>query len=190
MIDHYAALGLRPGAEPAEIRAAYLRLARQHHPDRHHAEPAAVRAEHEQVMRRVNAAWEVLGDPERREAHDRDLRSGGSTSSATSPGSNRFTMPAGRSWTPRADDDEWMHDFSAWRDHDERLAEDPVGDTRPSVVIGPIVIATAIVLAFVGVALDNRTLLAVGFAGVLLGAAIMVILPFLELARGRRRDRG
>lgn len=61
-VDPYAELGVTPGSDATEIRAAYLRLMREHHPDRQgSAERAA----------RLNAAYEVLGDPRRRAAHDR-----------------------------------------------------------------------------------------------------------------------
>lgn len=64
--DHYQTLGVRPDANPDEIRAAYLRLMRANHPDRRPDDPrAAARA------RAANAAWEVLGSSARRAAYDR-----------------------------------------------------------------------------------------------------------------------
>lgn len=57
---------MRPDAEHQEIRAAYLRLMRDSHPDyRPGDERAADRA------RAANAAWEVLGDSARRASYDR-----------------------------------------------------------------------------------------------------------------------
>jgi curved DNA-binding protein CbpA len=69
--DHYQALGIHPQASHAEVRAAYLRLMRAHHPDRRPDDAAAA-----DVARRANAAWEVLGDAARRASYDR-LRAGG-----------------------------------------------------------------------------------------------------------------
>lgn len=65
--DHYATLQVAPTAEPAVIAAAYRALARRYHPD-------VAGAEGEAMMRRLNAAWEILGDPERRAAYDRERK--------------------------------------------------------------------------------------------------------------------
>ena len=55
---HYDALQLPRGASADDVRAAYRRLAREHHPDRAGADGVA--------MTRINQAYEVLSDPERR----------------------------------------------------------------------------------------------------------------------------
>lgn len=187
MIDHYRVLGVPRDADPARIRAAYLRLARRHHPDRHVHESEAERRRHVEAMQAANRAWAVLGDPTRRADHDRELDPGrGPTPTAEG---SRFRMPEGASWRPRADDTGWMDDFAAWRDEDERLPDDPEGRPRTVVIVGPLLIAAAVVCVFLGAALDSRTMLAVGFASVLLGVAFMIVLPFVELIRSRRRDR-
>jgi DnaJ-class molecular chaperone len=64
--DHYQALGVPPGADAAAVRAAYLRVMRDHHPDRRPGNSAAT-----DRARRANAAWEVLGHSARRAAYDR-----------------------------------------------------------------------------------------------------------------------
>ncbi len=66
--DHYAVLGVSRDALPDEIKKAYRRLARQHHPDANHGADA-VGAEVE--FKAVAAAYEVLSDPERRARYDR-----------------------------------------------------------------------------------------------------------------------
>lgn len=64
---HYDRLGIRPDATPDEVREAYRRLARQHHPD---ARGGAASPE----MADINAAWRALSDPARRAMYDASLR--------------------------------------------------------------------------------------------------------------------
>ena len=64
--DPYAVLGLERDCTNEQIRAAYRILARQHHPDLNPGSPEAA-----DITRALNAAYETLGDPARREAHDR-----------------------------------------------------------------------------------------------------------------------
>ncbi len=62
--DHYAVLGVRPGASDAEIRTAFRRLARQYHPDVNPRPEAGDR------FRAVVTAYEVLSDPAARAVYD------------------------------------------------------------------------------------------------------------------------
>ncbi len=64
--DHYLALGITPDASDAEVRAAYLRVMRESHPDLRPGDPSA-----EASSRSANAAWEILGDAARRGSYDR-----------------------------------------------------------------------------------------------------------------------
>jgi molecular chaperone DnaJ len=64
--DLYEILGVSKGATPEEIKAAFRKLAAQHHPDRNPDDPkAAVR------FKELNAAYQVLSDPQRRAMYDR-----------------------------------------------------------------------------------------------------------------------
>jgi curved DNA-binding protein CbpA len=63
--DPYKILQVDPEAEDEVIAAAYRRLARKYHPDTATGPEALGR------MEAINAAWEVLGNPARRAAHDR-----------------------------------------------------------------------------------------------------------------------
>jgi len=65
----YDELGVRPDVPAQELREAYRREARLRHPDLHPGREAAA----EDAMRRLNAAWAILGDPESRHAYDSSL---------------------------------------------------------------------------------------------------------------------
>ncbi|MDQ3692540.1 MAG: DnaJ domain-containing protein [Chloroflexota bacterium] len=64
--DYYQTLGLARDADEKAIRAAYRKLARQHHPDLNPNDPAA-----EERFKEVNEAYEVLTDGDKRKLYDR-----------------------------------------------------------------------------------------------------------------------
>lgn len=63
--DPYATLKIAPDADVEVVKAAYRALMLKYHPDQNRDDPAALAQ-----ARRINAAYEVLGDPARRAAHD------------------------------------------------------------------------------------------------------------------------
>lgn len=63
--DHYAVLGVERGASAEEIKRAYRRLAREHHPDANRDDPGA-----EERFKEVTRAYEVLSDPRKRQNYD------------------------------------------------------------------------------------------------------------------------
>lgn len=66
VLDYYAVLGVSLQASQEEIKKAYRKLALEFHPDRNRGNRQA-----EHKIREVNAAYEVLGDPEARKTYDR-----------------------------------------------------------------------------------------------------------------------
>ena len=65
--NHYHILEVSQTASQTEIKKAYRRLAKRFHPDSQHKT-----ANHEQIIL-INAAYEVLGDPQRRQSYDQQL---------------------------------------------------------------------------------------------------------------------
>jgi DnaJ-class molecular chaperone len=74
--DYYEVLGVERGASETEVKRAFRKLARELHPDVNAHDPEA-----EEKFKAAAEAYEVLSDPEQRQAYDRfghqGLRSGG-----------------------------------------------------------------------------------------------------------------
>jgi len=66
-VDHYATLGVASTASAADLRAAYLKLARANHPDRF---DGSERAHAQARMQQINEAWNVLGVAHKRREYD------------------------------------------------------------------------------------------------------------------------
>jgi molecular chaperone DnaJ len=64
--DLYSVLGVDKKASPDEIKKAYRKLARQYHPDRNAGDKQA-----EERFKEISAAYDVLGDPDKRKQYDR-----------------------------------------------------------------------------------------------------------------------
>lgn len=64
-IDFYEVLGVQPGATDAELKAAYRKLAREHHPDANQVSADTTR------FKQITHAYSVLSNPEKRAEYDK-----------------------------------------------------------------------------------------------------------------------
>jgi molecular chaperone DnaJ len=79
--DYYAALGVSKTATQAEIKKAYRKLARQHHPDANKGDAAS-----EEKFKEISEAYDVLSDEKKRKDYDE---------ARTLFGAGGFRMPHG-----------------------------------------------------------------------------------------------
>lgn len=158
----YEVLGVAPDADAASIRRAYLAAARAHHPDRHAGDPASA-ARAESRMREINEAWAVLGDPQRRAVHDRELA--------------RRPAAASNPLRPR---------------RETRTATSPEAPTsgiaapRKLTMLPPVFLFAAIVCFAAGAVLRLTPVLAFGLVLAVLGGISFVAVPIVTMHRSRR----
>jgi len=88
--DYYDLLGVPRGADDAAIKAAYRRLAKECHPDRHNG-----CRDQEARFKSINEAYDVLKDPQKRAAYDRfgkaAFQNGGTSDPFGEAGFNGFS---------------------------------------------------------------------------------------------------
>lgn len=85
--DYYKVLGVSSSATEKEITRAYRKLAKQFHPDANSGDAKA-----EERFKEISAAYDVLGDPDRRKEYDEVRRMG--------PGAFGFGAPGGNGAGP------------------------------------------------------------------------------------------
>jgi DnaJ family protein C protein 3 len=68
--DYYKVLGLTRDADEVQIKAAYRKMVKIHHPDKAH-KLGITKEDAEKKMAAVNEAYEVLSDPELKMRFDR-----------------------------------------------------------------------------------------------------------------------
>src|SRR5436853_5612663 len=87
MATLYDTLGVKKGAPADEIKKAYRKLARQHHPDKNPGDKAA-----EERFKEVQNAYDVLSDPEKRKQYDTFGSANGRPGAAGGAGFGDFNL--------------------------------------------------------------------------------------------------
>lgn len=88
--DYYEILGVPRTASADEIKKAYRKLAKQYHPDRNPGNKSA-----ESRFREVQAAYDVLGDPQKRKNYDQWGHAGAGAGAAPGGASGWRAGPGG-----------------------------------------------------------------------------------------------
>ncbi|MEO1065236.1 MAG: J domain-containing protein [Actinomycetota bacterium] len=153
----YEVLGVDPQASLADIRAAYLRRAREVHPDVVADADEATRAASEEQMRRLNDAWAQLSSP--------DVRSAASASS--------FTVG-----------DDVVADEPIDLD-DEPLGAPPSALARSVMAAGPLLLVLSVVTIGFGLLFLAAPLLVAGFIGGVVALAAFLMAPLLTMSSAR-----
>lgn len=105
-------LGVSSSATHQEVREAYRRLALQTHPDRAGDAEGLDPADAELLIRTVNEAWHVLGDPVSRASYDAGLArvqrdGGGSAKGGSTDGADGDDGDDWDSWLDRGAGEQW-----------------------------------------------------------------------------------
>lgn len=174
-------LGVTVDAPADEVRRAYVRMARQHHPDYFDAAAEPVRLEAERRMQAINQAWNVLGNQARRQAYDRSqgLNGGGGAADASrdDPGFRPFDS---------GDDDVDPHDLP-----DEPYRRRPSRDSAMdrALTLAPVLaFAASIGLLALSLVLGSAAILALAGAALVVACLGFVVLPLLALSRASRDE--
>jgi len=182
--SHYAVLGVARTASPAEVRKAYLRLAREHHPDFHTNALASTRAANEREMQRINEAWEVLGDPVRREAYDDQRTWEARSGSGSTRQRGRAPGAADYDFTPV--DDGPDVDYAALLD------DTPVEGTavsRAAQIVPVALFLGGSAIFAVGAVVQLAVLVALGVILAVLGVVGFIATPALAIAKSWQAER-
>ncbi|MYI10465.1 MAG: DnaJ domain-containing protein [Acidimicrobiales bacterium] len=106
--DHYATLGVRPDADTAAIRRAWIRAARANHPDQRGDVTEAQSERSDSRMRSVNEAWRVLGSADSRRSYDEERAAAAPRPSEPSPPASRAERAAAGGASHDEPSDPWF----------------------------------------------------------------------------------
>ena len=176
-VDHYNTLGVIPTATAADLRAAYLKLARANHPDKF---DGPERAQAELRMQQINEAWNVLGVKHKRREYDAKR-----PKASTPPGASAGTKGQRRGHAHfQPFDDEPI------RRVDIDLDATPIAGSKQIprwVAFLPIalVVGGIVTTAFSSM-VNSSGMFALGIMSIALGAVCFLMLPLFVMSRAER----
>ena len=173
---HYDVLGVDRTASPAEVRKAYLQLARAHHPDFHTTASDAFRLANEREMQRINEAWAVLSDADRRRTYDERYQQ--------EQRETRRPGPASYDFRP--------FDSGPDVDYAQELDDTPVEGTsvsRTLQILPAILLLGGAFVLVVGAIVKLDALVAIGVIGVVIGLIGFLAAPAMAIARSIQAER-
>jgi len=182
--DPYAVLGVARTVSDAELRRAYLKLARRHHPDSH---PEAGRDAAERKMQEINAAWALVSDSTRRASFDKS----GDAASRPRTGSPGFRADYSddRRWVNDAEDPFWSEGAGAGA-YDPRPMTSVGTSGRANVLtmIPPGLFLGGLAVLVVGLVVSFAPFALLGAFGMFFSFIAYMMLAFVNMARSRTED--
>ena len=177
-MTHYDVLGVAVDAATPDIRRAYVRRAREAHPDFHPEADPTTRAAHEAEIRRLNEAWAVLGDAQARRRYDESLGVGGRPPASPA---QREPDPV---FVPYDDDD---------TDYAALLDDAPIGRgarlPRAAQLAPAVLLVAAVFGLSAGVVTNFGPLLGFGLVCLVLSGLSFVLAPALAVMRSLDSER-
>lgn len=181
-VDHYRTLGVVSSATAADLRTAYLKLARANHPDRfdgNERDRAQVR------MQQINEAWNVLGVAHKRREYDAK-QPGPSSRSGRAPGS----ASRGPGQQRRGHAHFIPFDDGPINRSDIDLDATPItgskGIPRWVTFLPVVLVAFGIFTLGFGTLVDAPAVFALGLVSLAFGGVCFLMLPLVVMSRAER----
>lgn len=173
-VDHYNTLGVTANASAADLRGAYLKLARANHPDKF---DGSDRKAAEARMQEINEAWNVLGVAHKRREYD------AARPASKQPTPGRSSQQRGRTHFHPFDDEPIVRN-----DIDLDATPIPGSKGMPQwLTFAPVllVIVGVIVMAF-GTMVNGAGVIVLGLIALGMGLVCFLILPLFVMSRAER----
>lgn len=139
MKSWYEVLEVSESATPEQIRSAYLKLAREYHPDRVPEHLTKLRADAEDKFKQIQQAWTVLSEPAKRKRYDFVRRKGEESAPSRTP--NAAPRPTSTPSAAAAAHPENLRDFLRRKQDAVKWSLIVLISTLVLVVIGEVVVS-------------------------------------------------